>query len=174
MGAALYAMGGHVERISRPVLWNVPLYLVVVLYVGALATIGFAVYKVTKKTKKAWEKGPAGEGVGWFLRIWNLVWDVALQRRVARETFAGIMHMFIWIGFVVLILTTGVVFLHQDTPLNFMYGKFYLAMKFTVNTFGLIFLIGILMAMWRRYVIRPDRLNKAWSDSIVLPLLFTV
>ena len=174
MQAALLA-AEHIKDITRPVEWNIPWYLVVILYITALSGMGLAAWQITKKTRKAWEKGPAGEGVGWFMRIWNFVWDVVLQRRVARETFAGIMHMFIWLGFVVLILGTGIVFLDKDTPLVFWYGKFYIVSKFVLNTAGLLFLIGILLAMWRRYVIRPDRLNKNTKlDALVLPLLFTV
>ena len=86
------------------------------------------------------------------------------QIRTFRELYPGIMHGLIFFGFVVLIF--GAVFdateFHVTEPLGFAFlrGKFYLVFSFLMDLFGLAVLIGILMALYRRYVraARPARL----------------
>ncbi len=162
------------EYVTRPVLWNVPLPLVVLVYVGGIGTFAWGAWRVWERTRPARARGRIAPEVGWGRRARAFLADVLLQRRVAREAYAGTMHLFIWSGFVVLFLGTVLVFLEKDTPLHFWYGNFYLASKFVLNLFGLLFLVGVVMAMLRRYIFRPARLHQTLSDGLVLPLLFLV
>src|SRR5665648_838407 len=50
----------------------------------------------------------------------------------------------------------------------------YLFIKLTSNLFGLIAMIAIMVAAYRRYIIRPDRLDNKPDDAITLALLFTI
>src|SRR5581483_6028523 len=81
-----------------------------------------------------------------------------LHRRLIRPgyVYAGVMHLFIFWGFVVLFIGTIIVLLEADVArpyfgVSFYQGTFYVAYKLIINLFGLLFLIGLLMAVWRRY-----------------------
>jgi Fe-S oxidoreductase/nitrate reductase gamma subunit len=74
------------------------------------------------------------------------------------------MHGLIFFGFFVLLF--GAIFdageFHITEPLfnwSFLRGKFYLGFAFLMQAFGLCVLIGILLALFRRYVLKPERLG---------------
>ena len=81
------------------------------------------------------------------------------------------MHGLIFFGFFVLIF--GAAFdageFHITEPLlewAFLRGDFYLNFSFLMDLFGLFVLIGVLMAAFRRYIQKPDRLGyKGTSDN---------
>ena len=95
--------------------------------------------------------------------------------------YPGIMHGLIFFGFLVLIF--GAAFdateFHIAEPLGFPFlrGKFYLVFSFLMELFGLFVLIGVFLALDRRYVQKPDRLgykgkpDNTPDDAIVLLLL---
>jgi Fe-S oxidoreductase/nitrate reductase gamma subunit len=105
------------------------------------------------------------------LRLKSLFVNGFLQLKTWRDVYPGIMHGLIFFGFFVLIF--GAAFdageFHITEPLlswSFLRGNFYLGFAFLMQAFGLCVLIGILMAMFRRYVQKPDRLGyKGKSDN---------
>ena len=50
-------------------------------------------------------------------------------------------------------------------------GDFYLLYKVVLDLAGLFVLIGLGLAIYRRYIVRPDRLNTDWRFNLTLPLL---
>src|SRR5215831_937612 len=102
-----------------------------------------------------------------------------IHRRLIRPgyAYAGIMHLFIFYGFIALFIGTLIVLLEADIAkpyfgISFFQGTFYVVYKIVINLFGLLFIIGLLMALYRRY---GQRLNKfrrnLTDDAIVLGLL---
>ena len=73
------------------------------------------------------------------------------QDKVRRDRYAGIMHWCIMSSIVVLTLVTAQVAIEADTPLHFLYGDYYLFFSFYGDLFGVIGLIGVGMALYRRY-----------------------
>src|SRR6266851_2631965 len=104
---------------------------------------------------------------------------VFLHRRLIRPgyVYAGLMHLFIFWGFVVLFIGTLIVLLEADIVrpyfgVSFYQGTFYVAYKLVINFFGLLFLIGLLMAVYRRYVQKLPKFRRNLSDdAIVLGIL---
>src|SRR5713226_9125980 len=104
---------------------------------------------------------------------------VFLHRRLIRPgyVYAGLMHLFIFWGFVVLFIGTLIVLLEADIVrpyfgLSFYQGTFYVVYKLVINFFGLLFLIGLLMAVYRRYGQKLPKFRRNLSDdAIVLGLL---
>src|ERR687886_511931 len=102
-----------------------------------------------------------------------------LHRRLIRPgyRYAGVMHLFIFWGFVVLFIGTIIVLLEADIArpyfgFSFYQGAFYVAYKLIINLFGLLFVIGLLMAVYRRYVQQPLKFRRSLSDdAIVLAIL---
>src|SRR5438876_4493812 len=81
-----------------------------------------------------------------------------IHRRLLRPgyIYAGLMHLFIFYGFIVLFIGTLIVLLEADIArpyfgISFYQGGFYVAYKLIINLFGLLFVTGLLMALWRRY-----------------------
>jgi Fe-S oxidoreductase/nitrate reductase gamma subunit len=107
-----------------------------------------------------------------------------IQWKTFRDPYPGIMHGLIFFGFLVLIF--GAAFdateFHIAEPLGlpFLRGTFYLVFSFLMDLFGLCVLIGVLMAIDRRYVRRPDRLgyrgkpDNTPDDAIVLLLILGI
>ena len=52
-----------------------------------------------------------------------------------------------------------------------MQGNFYLIYKTVLDLAGLFGLVGVALAVYRRYVVKPDRLNTDWRFNFTLPLL---
>jgi Fe-S oxidoreductase/nitrate reductase gamma subunit len=96
-------------------------------------------------------------------RIKALLVDGLLQIKTFRDPYPGIMHGLIFFGFLVLLF--GAAFdateFHITEPLGwaFLRGTFYLVFSFLMDLFGLAVLIGVLLAIDRRYIRRPDRLG---------------
>ncbi|CDX02580.1 CoB--CoM heterodisulfide reductase iron-sulfur subunit D [Desulfitobacterium hafniense] len=84
------------------------------------------------------------------------------------------MHAMIFWGFALLFFATLIVAIQADFGLQIFRGPLYLFIKVTANLFGLLALLGILMALWRRYVIRPRRLDNTKDDVIILALILVI
>ncbi len=89
------------------------------------------------------------------------------------------MHFFIFWGFLVLSVGTALVAIQADFTdllfkVKFLKGGFYLIFSFFLDLAGLMAIIGILMAMYRRYVTKPSRLDNKPDDAIVLVWILVV
>jgi Fe-S oxidoreductase len=62
----------------------------------------------------------------------------------------------------------------MDLGIHIFNGYLYLFIKLTTSIFGLLALIAILVAAYRRYILKPDCLDNKPEDGIALALLFTI
>ena len=110
--------------------------------------------------------------------LWQGIKDVLIygfgHKRILKEGYPGLMHAMIFWGFALLFFATLIVAIQADFGLQIFRGPLYLFIKVTANLFGLLALLGILMAFWRRYVIRPRRLDNTKDDAIILALILVV
>ncbi|MCX5823357.1 MAG: heterodisulfide reductase-related iron-sulfur binding cluster [Deltaproteobacteria bacterium] len=96
-------------------------------------------------------------------RIRSLLVNGLVQWKTFRDPYPGVMHGLIFFGFFVLIF--GAAFdateFHIAEPLGwaFLRGMVYIGFSFLMDLFGVAVLIGVLLAIYRRYVQRPDRLG---------------
>ena len=98
-----------------------------------------------------------------------------------RDVYAGVMHTFIVWGFLVLLIGTTILAVDMDiwTLLlgqdSFFVGDFYLLYSLVLDAFGLLLVVGVGMACWRRYGVRDPRLwgthTDLEDDAFVLTLL---
>lgn len=159
-------------RPTREIYWNIPgygwLYLV---FVVALAVFGYGVYRRVR----LWRMGkPEQRFDRPLLRWWHTLVDGLLQRAVVREAYPGLMHALIFFGFAVLFLGTVMVLLQADFGLQILHGDFYLYFSLVLDLCGVLFLVGLLMAALRRYLLRPGRLNNRADDAVLLGILFLI
>jgi Fe-S oxidoreductase/nitrate reductase gamma subunit len=167
---------------TREIAWNVGELALAVMYALVAVQVLFLVYGASMRYL-AWRRGqpfnPVGD-VGPRLR--RALGVVFLHRRILRKgyIYAGLMHLFIFYGFVVLFIGTIIVLLEADIVrpyfgTSFFHGTFYVVYKIVINFFGLLFIIGLLMAVWRRYGQGLPKFRKSLSDdAIVLGLLLAL
>lgn len=94
--------------------------------------------------------------------------------RLLREAYPGIMHLAIFWGFVVLFIGTASIVFEEDLRIPIYNGTYYLGLSFLMDILGLAAIIGICMALWRRYVVKPDRLDNKPDDAISLVLILVI
>jgi len=102
------------------------------------------------------------------------------ENQYDRDLYAGVMHTFVLWGFLVLVVATAILGFDIDIyrPLageSFWVGDFYLAYQFVVDAFGLLFVIGVGMAIYRRYKNREGRLwgkHTSLEDDAFVWVLF--
>ncbi|WP_079906886.1 heterodisulfide reductase-related iron-sulfur binding cluster [Carboxydocella sp. JDF658] len=94
--------------------------------------------------------------------------------RLLRDKYPGIMHWLIFWGFVVFAIGTLSVMLEEDFKIPIYRGSYYLVLSFLLDIFGAGAIVGLLMALWRRYVIRPPRLDSNPDDGVALLLILGI
>lgn len=157
---------------SREIYWNIDGYLLMYL-VFAVALFFFL--KGMHRHYKMWKAGKAemrfDRPAERFMLMLN---QTFAHRRLLRDPFPGLMHLFIFWGFVVMTFGTFLVFLEADFGIVTLRGTFYLWFSLAMDLAGAMVLIGILMAWYRRYIVRPERLDNKPEDAYVLLMLFVI
>ena len=152
---------------TREIFWNIPHATIPLFYgLAALATAVFA-WGFWRRWQ-AWSQGrprPGLDVVG--RRLKALLTEGLGQRKLFRERFGGWMHAGLQWGFLVLLYGTTVVFLEYDFNLGIFHGRSYLFTSLACDLFGLFFLGAILAAGWRRFIIKPDRLEQG-RDFVIM------
>ncbi|MDA8235098.1 MAG: heterodisulfide reductase-related iron-sulfur binding cluster [Clostridia bacterium] len=157
---------------TRQIFWNITGYwLIYPMLTVALAFFCYGFYR----RFTLWKLGKSEKSQ---LQIWAGIKDVIIfgfgHKRIIKDLLPGIMHLLIFWGFVLLTFATTVIALQADLGIPLFQGKLYLFIKLTANLFGLFALIGISLAAFRRYVIRPKGLDNKPDDALTLLLIFLI
>lgn len=157
---------------TREIYWNIPGYnILYALFAVALLIFAYGFYR----RYRLWQLGqPENRFDQVGKRILSLLKDGLAQASILRDKVPGIIHVAIFSGFVVLFIGTLLVFAQADFSIKILFGRFYLWYSLVLDLFGVLFIIGLLSAFIRRYIIRPDRLNRILDDAIILPLLLII
>lgn len=160
---------------TREILWNVPFpWLMYVLLAPTLAIGGYGFYRRVR----LWRHAGGASSMRWD-RPWQRLGLVArhglAQGRTLRERYAGVFHLLIVTGFLVLTAATTVVMLDHDFGTRIMRGGFYLWFQsLTVDLFGALVLVGVVMAGVRRWLARPRQLVFTDEASLILIAIFVI
>ncbi len=128
-----------------------------------LASIGFFSYSARRLILHL----RIGKSENRFDRPWERLSKVSVvafgQSKLLREPLAGLMHFFIFWGFVILlsavIESIGEGFV-SDFSLAWVLGvNLYEGLAFLQDLFAGLVIISVLAALWRRYITRPKRLE---------------
>jgi len=170
-------------EIGREIFWNVGQTARWIAYLLMVVSIVLLVYGLVGRYRM-WNMGKAAP-LGFWQTMWKRIgyyirsgiFHGTILR--SRETYPGLMHLFIFWGFLILAIGTGMVafqddFLRLFFGVTFLHGDFYLTFKFLLNLFGLAALVGILMAIIRSYVMKPDRLDNQKDDGLVLVWILVI
>ena len=163
-----------VNNATREVFGNIAPWMRVVFFIMIAASIAVLVWQVAARVW-LWRKGQ----VGGFERDWR-VWvrrllEYALaQKRVHRKSLGALLHLLLFSGFVVLTIGTTLLMIADDGPYNFHHGLYYLVYELTMDVFGVAFIIGCVLAMYRRGFKRKPSLGHNRSDWWLLLLLLSL
>ena len=159
---------------TRPVFWDFTTPLKVLWYVLAVISVFVFLYGVWRPIGR-YRRGKGGPWppVAWRELPGRLAGGLGLlfsHRTIERRDHtAGWGHRAIFYGFIVLF--AGTVILGFDTDflmpvfgVSYFHGNFYLVYKEVLNVFGTALIVGLLVMMIRRAIVRPRKLEYARPD----------
>ena len=102
-----------------------------------------------------------------------------LQIRILKKAYPGIMHALLFWGVTIQVLGTAINLQQMALfipfiELPFPRGGLYLTFELVMDLAGVAIVLGVLMAMFRRAVLRPKNLETRWDDSYALILLMLI
>ncbi len=161
---------------TRPLMWNVSHgWVMYALLAIALAVCGWGIYRRIDSWRRGKEDGERFSDWGKRFRI--LLREVFLQKQVRNSTYPAVFHSLIFYSFLVLFATTLVIMVQYDADhlfglnLNVFEGFIYVFFSVASELAGMLILVGIAMAAYRRYVIKPATLRTGREDSLILWLI---
>jgi Fe-S oxidoreductase/nitrate reductase gamma subunit len=166
----------------RDTFWNIPHWAETTQYILALVTAIVFLYGITRRILR-WRKGRPEKRPGNFgTRLWSIVVQVFGQQRTLDEIYPGLMHFAIFWGMLTLAVGTALATVDWDvTHLFFGFqiltGWIYIVYELILDILGLLVIGGLCMAIYRRYISRPARLQNlplkalAGDDAYVLIML---
>jgi len=163
----------------RDTFWNVPPLAQNALYLGGLIAMAIFVYGFYQHVR-LWRAGRPEDRFDHVPQRVKLVAKHALgQARTLSQAYPGIMHAIMFWGFLALFMGTVLATIDYDITLplwgyKLLKGRFYLFYETVLDLFGLFFVIGLGMAVWRRFVLRPHRVDPTARFANVLALLFAM
>ncbi len=111
-----------------------------------------------------------------FSRLWDLFINAILQVRIWDKTYAGLMHLLIFGGVTIQVLGTFINLTQMALfvpflELPFPRGTEYQVFELVMDLAGVAILLGVIMAAFRRLILRPKTLESSWDDYYALVML---
>ncbi len=163
----------------RLTFWNVPDWAQFLLYVLSIVALGVFALGLWHRIA-LWREGkPEARLDRLPERFRFLIRHGLLQARTLTQRYPGVMHALMFWGFCVLFLGTVLATIDYDLvwlPFGgkILRGWFYLAYEVSLDLFGLFFVVGLGLALYRRFVVRPRRIDPTPHFALVLALLFAI
>jgi Fe-S oxidoreductase/nitrate reductase gamma subunit len=163
----------------RDTFWNVPVWAQIALYAGGIVAIAFFAYGLWRRVQ-LWRAGGPENRLDRIPERVKLVAKHGLgQVRTLSQAYPGVMHATMFWGFLALFMGTVLATIDYDITLplfgvKLLRGPFYLFYETVLDFFGLFFVIGLGMAVWRRFVVRPHRVDPTARFAGVLALLLVI
>jgi Fe-S oxidoreductase/nitrate reductase gamma subunit len=162
----------------RDTFWNVPGWAEFVLYALSVVAIGVFALGLWQRVR-LWREGTPESRLDRLPeRLRFLLRHGLLQGRILTQRYPGVMHALMFWGFCVLFLGTVLATIDYDVtlPLGFklLQGPFYLAYELSLDFFGLFFVVGLALALYRRFVTRPARIDSTPAFAGMLGLLLLI
>jgi Fe-S oxidoreductase len=163
----------------RDTFWNVPYWAQVAVYIGGALAVALFAYGVWQRVQLWRAGGPEDRFDHIPQRVRLVVKHVLGQARTLSQAYPGVMHATMFWGFLALFMGTVLATIDYDITLplfdwKLLRGPFYLVYETVLDLFGLFFVIGLGMAVWRRFVVRPERIDPTARFAGVLTLLFVI
>jgi Fe-S oxidoreductase/nitrate reductase gamma subunit len=172
------------EEVTRPTFWKIGHIGEAIFYylaAVAIAVFAFGVYERFATYSRGTDS--------WFDRLEDLPSRIVSatkivfsnQKQFDRDLYAGLMHAFVFWGFLTLLIGTTILAIDMDIwtkalgQPSFFEGAFYLSYSLVMDAMGLLFVVGVGMAIYRRYWVREGRLwgkHTSAEDDLFIWTLF--
>jgi len=148
---------------SREVFEGIPGAVLVAFYTLIPMLLVWGAFKFADRVRN-WERGAPDRRRTTTRNVKRRLNDLragVYMRTLLRDFGAGLMHSMIYFGFMALLGVTTVLEIDHQLPesLKFLHGRTYLAYSFFGDLAGVVFMVGIVWALLRRYVQRPWRIR---------------
>ncbi len=166
----------------RETFWNIPHWAEVGQYLLGLLTVLIFLLGVARRVRR-WRMGrPERRTDRLGARLRAVLVHAIAQVRTVQDPYPGVMHLAIFWGMVALFAGTVLATVDWDITrlffgFQFLTNGVYVLYELVLDLFGLLLLVGLGMAAYRRYVVRPPRLQGgrerefAWEDAYALAML---
>lgn len=161
--------------ITSPTLLFVPVYELVIDYSVSFAVTVFVFYWWYRSYSRLGIS--LGTMASYIRSNWRSIASRYLSygifhRKIKKDPYAGIMHGFISYGILILFIATALIFLSHDIikPLfhfGILVGYFYLNFEVWANAGGVILIVGLIMALYRRLV-KKVKLDTVTDDYLII------
>src|SRR6056297_2812851 len=177
------------EPITRPTMWRIGHTGEVIFYYLAAVTVAVFLWGVYQRFNRYTDGSE-----DWFERMDNLGERVVSAAKIVatnekqfdRDLVGGLMHSFIMWGFLTLLIGTTIIAIDIDffrkftwlvlgNKQSFFVGDFYLSYSLVMDFMGLLFVVGVGVALYRRYAAREWRLHgkhTSLEDDLFIWALF--
>jgi Fe-S oxidoreductase/nitrate reductase gamma subunit len=151
------------NEIHREVFGNVPGPLKIAFYTVVPVILVWGAFQFAERMKN-WERGTVAKRRTSARNAKRRAEDFragVYMQTLLRDAGAGLMHSMIYFGFLVLMGVTTILEVDHQLPedLKFLHGRTYQAYSLVGDAAGVVFTIGVLWAIVRRYVQRPYRIR---------------
>ncbi|MCS6936891.1 MAG: heterodisulfide reductase-related iron-sulfur binding cluster [Candidatus Bipolaricaulota bacterium] len=163
---------------TRKVFWNISPLGELIFYLLALVAIVIFAYGIYRHIKRILQgKRVAFTVRPFWAKLGAALGSIAANRTILRhDPSAGVMHLLIMWGFIVLFIGTVIVTIEYDLfqkilgqKHGFWVGPFFLGYELVLDTLGALFIVGLIWALVRRYGLKPPQLS--WKPlDLALPV----
>ncbi len=159
---------------TRQVFGNIAPWMRVVFFAMIALSMGWMAWQLERR-RRLWRKAQRlGTERDWRIWIERLTVYALAQKRVHKKTLGALMHLLLSSGFIVLAIGTTLLAIAYDGPYYFHHGWYYLLYELTMDVFGVAFILGCLLAIYRRALRKPPSLGHNSSDWWLLSLLLSL
>ncbi len=149
--------------IHRKVFGGIPGPLKVAFYTVIPVMILWGSFRFADRIRN-WERGAPDRRRTTAKNVKNRLADFragVYMKTLLRDSAAGLMHSLIYFGFLVLLGVTTVLEIDHQMPedLKFLHGDVYRGYALVGDVAGVVFTVGVMWAILRRYVQRPYRIR---------------
>jgi len=149
---------------TREIMWNIPYSFKIAMYLLFVISLVVMFYGLREKYRFITYGGKQNGLNGLFPKKSQLNWSAFFQTlffqgKVSRNRDVGLFHALIYYGFIILWVATDLVAIHYDTPFKVFQGTTYIVISFLADIAGIAIILGIILAYYRRYIVKPDYLN---------------
>jgi len=150
--------------------------MVTQIVMSALLLVGLGVFAalMAPRTRLLFALRPAARFDHIGARVLAALKFAVGQWRMPREPVAGLAHIFIFSGFLVVSIATVTHFVHAYDPtwhlpgLGGVLGLYYLLVK---DVFEVLVLLAVAYGLWRRLKPTPSRVGRSWEGIFVLCMI---
>lgn len=161
---------------TREIFWNISGTQEIFFYLFAAVAVGLFAWGVYRHVRRVLAGKPVPFSRSDLAARFGRALSTILSNRTVlrRHKLGGVMHLFIMWAFIVLLVATTIVAVEYDlfhkifgVEHAILKGSFYLGFELITDIFGGLLVVGLIIALIRRYILRKPQLKHQRVDWIL-------